>query len=114
MSLSQDIKHKALELGFDLVGITNASPIDAKQVELLTEWLKSGCAGQMSYLYSNFEKRTQPTKLLENAQSIICVALNYKPPKQKPKPPHLHVPGVWRSTSTGRKSLGFAGRCEGF
>jgi len=87
MSLSQEIKCKALELGFDLIGITDASPIDARQVELLAEWLKSGCAGQMSYLRSNFEKRTQPTKLLENAQSIICVALNYKPPKQKPKPP---------------------------
>ncbi|MFH1882489.1 MAG: QueG-associated DUF1730 domain-containing protein, partial [Planctomycetota bacterium] len=81
MSLSQEIKRKALELGFDLVGITDASPIDAKQVELLAEWLKSGCAGQMSYLHSNFEKRTQPTKLLENAQSIICVGLNYTPPK---------------------------------
>ncbi|MCH8121455.1 MAG: DUF1730 domain-containing protein, partial [Planctomycetes bacterium] len=87
MSLSQEIKRKALELGFDLVGITDASPIDAKQVELLAEWLKSGCAGQMSYLHSNFERRTQPTKLLENAQSIICVGLNYTPPKQKPKPP---------------------------
>jgi len=87
MSLSQEIKRKALELGFDLVGITDASPIDARQVELLAEWLKSGCAGQMSYLHSNFEKRTQPTKLLANAQSIICVGLNYKPPKQKPKPP---------------------------
>ncbi len=87
MSLSQEITRKALELGFDLVGITDASPIDARQVELLAEWLKSGCAGQMSYLHSNFEKRTQPAKLLENAQSIICIALNYKPPKQKPKPP---------------------------
>jgi len=89
MSLSQEIKRKALELGFDLIGITDASPIDARQVELLAEWLKSGCAGQMSYLRSNFEKRTQPTKLLENSQSIICVGLNYKPPKQKPKPPDV-------------------------
>jgi len=87
MSLSQEIKHKALELGFDLVGITNASQLNTEQVEMFTEWLRSGYAGQMSYLHSNFEKRTQPAKLLENAQSIICVALNYKPPKQKPKPP---------------------------
>ncbi len=87
MSLSQDIKRKALELGFDLVGITNASPLNTELVEMFTEWLKSGYAGQMSYLHSNFEKRTQPTKLLENAQSVICVGLNYKPPKQKPKPP---------------------------
>jgi len=87
MSLSQDIKRKALELGFDLIGITDTSPLNTEQVEMFAEWLKSGHAGQMRYLHSNFEKRTQPTKLLENAQSIICVALNYKPPKQKPKPP---------------------------
>jgi epoxyqueuosine reductase len=87
MSLSQEIKRKAPELGFDLVGITDASPLNTKQVKMFTEWLKSGYAGQMSYLHRNFEKRTQPAKLLENAQSIICVGLNYKPPKLKPKPP---------------------------
>ena len=87
MSLSQEIKRKALELGFDLVGITDASPLNTELVEMFTDWLKSGYAGQMSYLHSNFEKRTQPAKLLENAQSIICVGLNYTPPKQKPKPP---------------------------
>ncbi|MFZ2149282.1 MAG: QueG-associated DUF1730 domain-containing protein, partial [Sedimentisphaerales bacterium] len=81
MSLSQEIKRKALELGFDLFGITDASPIDIKQVEMFNDWLKSGYAGQMGYLHSNFEKRTQPAKLLENAQSIICLGLNYKPPK---------------------------------
>ncbi len=87
MSLSQEIKRKAFELGFDLVGITDASPIDAKQAELLAEWLRLGCAGQMSYMHSNFEKRTHPAKLLENAQSIICVGLNYKPPKLKQPDP---------------------------
>lgn len=86
MSLSQEIKRKALELGFDLIGITDVSPLNTEQVEMFTDWLKSGYAGQMSYLHRNFEKRTQPAKLLENAQSIICVGLNYKPPKQKPKP----------------------------
>ena len=96
MSLAQDIKHKAIELGFDLVGITDASPIDAKQVELLADWLKSGCAGQMNYLHRNLEKRINPAKLLENAQSIICVGLNYKPPKQKsssPAPPAGKIVG---------------------
>ncbi len=83
MSLSQEIKRKALELGFDLIGITDASPLNTDLVEMFTEWLKSGYAGQMSYLHSNFEKRTQPAKLLANAQSIICVGLNYKPPKLK-------------------------------
>ncbi|MHC4584624.1 MAG: tRNA epoxyqueuosine(34) reductase QueG [Planctomycetota bacterium] len=92
MTISQEIKNKALELGFDLVGITDASPIDTGHIELLSQWLKSSCAGQMSHLHNNFEKRTQPALLLENAQSVICVALNYKPPKQKPKQPETTVP----------------------
>ena len=81
MSLAKDIKQKALELGFDLVGITDASPIDTKQVELLANWLNSGYAGQMDYMHRNFEKRVDPSKLLKNAQSVICLALNYNPPK---------------------------------
>jgi len=82
MSLAEQIKQKALELGFDLVGITDASPIDARQAELLADWLKAGYAGQMSYMHRNFQKRINPAKLLENAQSVICVGLNYKPPKR--------------------------------
>jgi len=80
MSLAQQIKHKALELGFDLVGITDASPLNARQAEFLTRWLKAGYAGQMHYLHRNLEKRIDPAKLLENAQSVIVVGLNYKPP----------------------------------
>jgi len=80
MSLAQDIKRKAIEFGFDLVGVTGAWPIDAEQVEFLSGWLKSGYAGQMNYLHRNFEKRINPAKLLENAQSVICIGLNYKPP----------------------------------
>jgi len=82
MSLTDDIKHKAIELGFDLVGITEAAPIDADQMELLTGWLKSGFAGQMKYMHRNLQKRTDPAKLLEDAKSVICVGLNYKPPER--------------------------------
>ena len=92
MSLSQEIKRKAIELGFDLIGITDVSPLNTEQVEMFTDWLKSGSAGQMSYLHRNFEKRTQPAKLLANAQSIICVGLNYKPPKHKLTPSHFTAP----------------------
>ncbi|MCP4613704.1 MAG: tRNA epoxyqueuosine(34) reductase QueG [Planctomycetes bacterium] len=92
MSLSQEIKCKAIDFGFDLIGITDASPIDTLHIELLSQWLKSGFAGQMSYLHNNFEKRTHPALLLENAQSVICVGLNYKPPKQNQKQSGLSVP----------------------
>jgi epoxyqueuosine reductase len=89
MSLTDDIKHKSLELGFDLVGITDASPLNPRQTEFLSAWLKAGCAGQMTYLHHNLEKRIDPVKLLPNAQSVIVVALNYKPPllSSRPRPP---------------------------
>jgi len=95
MSIAEDIKRKGLELGFDLVGITDASPINRKQAEQLSEWLRCGYAGQMTYMHRNFEKRTNPTKLLEGAQSVICVGLNYKPPKTRTE-------SVQADVSTGR------------
>jgi epoxyqueuosine reductase len=84
MSLTDDIKHKAIELGFDLIGITEAAPIDAGQTQLLVGWLKSGFAGQMKYMHRNLQKRTDPAKLLKDAKSVICVGLNYKPPERSP------------------------------
>ena len=77
MSLSDEIKSKALELGFDLVGITDASQIGSEQIKALRTWLESGFAGQMDYMHRNFEKRINPSKLLDNAQSVIVVGLNY-------------------------------------
>jgi epoxyqueuosine reductase len=92
MTKAEEIKQKALGVGFDLVGITDASPIDAEQVGRFAEWLKAGYAGQMGYMRRNFEKRTNPAKLLEGAQSVICVGLNYKPPKTQLKSPRSDVP----------------------
>jgi epoxyqueuosine reductase len=80
MGVADDIRQKAFELGLDLVGITDASAIDAEQIALLTDWLKRRYAGQMSYMLRNFAKRIEPARLLEGAQSVICVGLNYKPP----------------------------------
>ncbi|MBW8041536.1 MAG: tRNA epoxyqueuosine(34) reductase QueG [Planctomycetes bacterium] len=79
MSLAEEIKAKGLESGFDLVGITDAGPIDNEQFKFFTDWLALGYAGRMNYMRENLEKRTNPAKLLENAQSVICVGLNYTP-----------------------------------
>jgi epoxyqueuosine reductase len=84
MSLTRDIKQKALELGFDLVGITDASPLNPEHVKLFSDWLKSGCGSQMEYMHRTFEKRINPARLLENAQSIISTGLNFTPPKHSP------------------------------
>jgi len=81
MSLAEDIKQQAFQLGFDLVGITDASPLDVPQIELFADWLASGFAGRMDYMTRNLDKRTNPAKLLNNAQSVICLGLDYTPPK---------------------------------
>jgi epoxyqueuosine reductase len=81
MSLEQQIQDKALALGFDAVGITDASPIGPEHAEHFEAWLRSGYAGGMDYMHRHLEKRIHPVKLLDGAKSVIVVALGYKPPE---------------------------------
>ncbi|MBN1788839.1 MAG: tRNA epoxyqueuosine(34) reductase QueG [Sedimentisphaerales bacterium] len=76
-----EIKQQAKNLGFDLVGITSADPIDTAQIEHFKKWLNAGCQGTMNWLSNNIEKRFDPALLLDGAKSVICTAINYKPPK---------------------------------
>ncbi|MDD5326906.1 MAG: tRNA epoxyqueuosine(34) reductase QueG [Phycisphaerae bacterium] len=92
MTLAQDIKHKALQLGFDLVAITDASPLDSEQFEFFTDWLSLGYAARMDYMRNNLDKRTSPAKLLDSAQSVICLALNYTPPPRGESSPDVTAP----------------------
>lgn len=87
MTTAEKIKQKARQLGFDLVGITDASPIDQKDIDLLKNWLMAGSHGQMHYMENNLQKRINPAALLENAQSVIVTAINYTTsPQQKTEP----------------------------
>ena len=92
MSLAQDIQNKAKHLGFDLVGITDASTIDAAQAEHFDIWLKSGFAGQMESMHRNPDKRFNPASLLEDAQSVIVAGLNFNPPEQQSNPTNPNEP----------------------
>ncbi|MGA2071331.1 MAG: tRNA epoxyqueuosine(34) reductase QueG [Sedimentisphaerales bacterium] len=80
MTITEKIKQKALALGFDLVGITDASPLQGEQVNRLLAWLNAGHAGQMTWMHRNLSKRTNPAELLPGAKSVIVVGLGYKPP----------------------------------
>ncbi len=92
MDITANIKQKTVELGFDLVGITDPSPLDDQQFKLFNDWLALGCAGRMLYMRKNLDKRTNPAKLLDGAESIICVALNYTPPMTETKLRHPNAP----------------------
>ncbi|MBI2067508.1 MAG: tRNA epoxyqueuosine(34) reductase QueG [Deltaproteobacteria bacterium] len=75
MNLSEKIKQKAHELGFDLVGITPVKPVP--DFDFFRWWLGQGFAGMMNYLHRGLEKRGDPEKILPGARSIICCGLNY-------------------------------------
>lgn len=70
------IKAKASELGFDACGISQARLLE-EELERLKSWLDSGYHGTMGYMANHFEKRLNPTKLVEGAKSVVSVLLNY-------------------------------------
>jgi len=75
MSFTDQIKTYAQSLGFDLVGISPATPPARR--EFFSQWIEKGFAGEMHYLEKNAEKRRDPGSLLSGARSILCVAVNY-------------------------------------
>ncbi len=77
--ISSAIKQKAIELGFDLAGVTIAEPVCAEETTFFARWLDEGRAAGMSYLHRNIEKRFCPAKHLRGARSVVCVGLNYRP-----------------------------------
>ncbi len=70
------VREQALDLGFDLVRFTDAEPL-TKDGEVFEQWLKEGNHADMAWLERNAESRWQPKKVLEGAQSVICLATNY-------------------------------------
>lgn len=80
-ALSRDIKRKALEIGFDKVGIVRSEPLDS-ETENLEEWLRRNYHGEMKWMERDPAKRTDPGILLPGAKSIVALAMNYYTPHQ--------------------------------
>src|SRR5215218_9446350 len=78
--LAAEVKQVARALGFDLVGICDASPSAYR--DYYRTWLEDGRAGSMEYLARRFEERTDVTTYMPGARSVVCVALNYHVPLQ--------------------------------
>src|SRR3954453_20488781 len=76
--LAADIKQFARRLGFDLVGVCDASPSAYR--EYYRQGLDDGRAGTMEYLARRFGERTDVAAYVPGARSVICVAINYHVP----------------------------------
>lgn len=78
---TQEIKERALEIGFQKVGVVRAEPL-AEEAGQLKRWLADNFHGEMRWMEREPEKRLDPRLLLPGAKSLIAVALNYYTPHE--------------------------------
>jgi len=72
------IKNEAKRLGFMSCGISKAEFLEA-EAPRLEEWLSKNRHGEMQYMENYFDKRLDPTKLVEGSKSVVSLLLNYYP-----------------------------------
>jgi epoxyqueuosine reductase len=75
---SQQIKTEAKHLGFLSCGFSQAEFLE-QEAPRLEKWLKNQMHGEMHYMENHFDKRLDPTKLVEGSKSVISLLLNYFP-----------------------------------
>lgn len=59
-------------------GISKAGFLE-QEAPRLEDWLNNNRNGQMSYMENHFDKRLDPTLLVDDAKSVISLLLNYYP-----------------------------------
>lgn len=78
MNYSQLIKQKAEKFGFQSCGISKAEFLE-EEAPRLEAWLNKGYHGEMKYMENHFDKRLDPTLLVDGAKSVISLSYNYFP-----------------------------------
>jgi len=78
MNYSQLIKQKAEKFGFQSCGISKAEFLE-EDAPRLEAWLNKGYHGEMKYMENHFDKRLNPTLLVDGAKSVISLSYNYFP-----------------------------------
>ncbi|WP_407659047.1 tRNA epoxyqueuosine(34) reductase QueG [Marivirga aurantiaca] len=75
---SQIIKSIAKDLGFQYCGIAKAEFLE-EEAPRLESWLNKNYHGKMAYMANHFDKRLDPTKLVEGAKSVVSLLYSYYP-----------------------------------
>lgn len=79
---TKSIKEEAKRLGFLSCGISKAEFLE-QEAPRLEKWLHQNRNGQMSYMENHFDKRLDPTKLVEGSKSVVSLLLNYYPSEKQ-------------------------------
>ncbi len=79
---SDVVKEKVSELGFHKVGITAVDGVEATEIKHLQAWIAQGYHAEMAWMDN--PKRQNISLVMPEVRSLICVALNYYTPDQRP------------------------------
>ncbi|PCI99886.1 MAG: tRNA epoxyqueuosine(34) reductase QueG [Flavobacteriales bacterium] len=79
---THQIKTEAQRLGFSFCGISKAGFLE-EEAPRLENWLKQNMHGEMHYMENNFDKRLDPTLLVEGSKSVISLLFNYYPEEEQ-------------------------------
>ena len=77
-SISENIRARAREEGFDAIGIARAAA-PAGAGEGLSAYLERRHHGDMAWMETTHERRADPTKLWPEAKSVIALGVSYAP-----------------------------------
>ena len=75
-SLTQYIKDKATEIGFEKIGITKATATNDEKVRL-EKWIKNNHHGSMSWIEKRKDERGNIFNYFKEVKSVISIGVNY-------------------------------------
>jgi len=86
--VARAVKKEAQRLGFEACGIARAERLD-DEARRLEQWLHEGRQASMAYMERHFEKRIDPARLVDGAQSVISVLCSYYQPVAPSEDPDI-------------------------
>ena len=99
MLTAEQIKVRAMDLGFDLCGIAPAD--NFSELTFLDEWLARGYAGEMAYMSRTAERRGDVRNVVPGARSVIVMGTIYATDPIRLRPDPTGDSGRTRTASEG-------------
>ncbi|OGR84064.1 MAG: tRNA epoxyqueuosine(34) reductase QueG [Elusimicrobia bacterium RIFCSPLOWO2_01_FULL_54_10] len=76
MSITENVKRLSYEMGFDLVSVSRAEPLERDRLKY-QEWKEKGYAAGLQYMIREEPRRWVPQDLLPEARSVITFGVNF-------------------------------------
>jgi epoxyqueuosine reductase len=90
VELTERLKSRALESGFDFVALARAEPPERDRAAL-EAWLRRDYQAGMVWMARDPAKRADPARLLEGCRSVVALAMTYWPGAERAATPVGHA-----------------------